>query len=494
MTTTSSLSPSSSSTGSSVADLTATAGPLDVNSIVSQLMSVADQPLNNLQTAASGLQSQISVFGKVKSLLGTLQTAAAALADPTTWGATAATSSNSAAVTATSTGNAAQGNYSVSVSQLAQAQTIASSAYASATTVVGGGTLQIQFGTTGANGSGFTAGTSAPASITIPANATISDVRDAINSAGVGLTATLVSDGTGVRLMVSSTTTGAANGFSITATGDGTGGNGLAALGFDPTGANGSNMALTQTGQDAKYTLGGIALTSPTNNVTGALDDVNLNLQQVTTAPVQVGVSPDTSSLSTAVNSFITAYNAVNTELTTDLAYNASTQTAGALQGNVMMIQLQQTLSNMLGNAVGSGSIQRLADVGISMNSDGSLSLNQTTFNAAATNPAAIKTLFSNNDATNPNNDGIGVQMNTALMSALGVNGSITASLDGLNQQVQDNSQDQATLQQQLSLQQQRLTAQYGALNAQLSQMQSLSTSLTSQLAALNTNNSSSGS
>ena len=157
---------------------------IDVGSIVSQLMAVERQPLTALQKSISGIQTKLSAFGKVQGQLSTFQDAAKELFALDTWRSAQATSSDETAAKATASTGAIPGSYDLTVTQLAQRQTLSTGALASGDVVVGGGAMRVQLGTYASVGNTFTANPDKPeVSITIAAGSTLSQVRDAINSA-----------------------------------------------------------------------------------------------------------------------------------------------------------------------------------------------------------------------------------------------------------------------------------------------------------------------
>ncbi|HSC65658.1 MAG TPA: flagellar cap protein FliD N-terminal domain-containing protein, partial [Caldimonas sp.] len=185
---------------------------LDVNSIVTQLMAIEQKPLTALQTKATAIQSTVSEYGKIKSAVSTLRDLAAKLGSTTTWGQTI-TNSSSTAVSAT-TNNSAAGSYTVEVQALASVQTIATGSAAPATTTPGAGTLRIELGSYGAGQTSFTPKAGATAvDIAVTATDTLATVRDKINAAGAGVTALIMTDASGSRLLIRSNTSGAANAF-----------------------------------------------------------------------------------------------------------------------------------------------------------------------------------------------------------------------------------------------------------------------------------------
>ena len=186
---------------------------LDVNSIITQLMAIEQQPLTALQTKATTIQSTVSEYGKIKSAISTMRDLASKLASTATWGQTT-TSSSSTAVAAASNGSAA-GTYSVEVQKLASVQTLAT-AVQPATTALGGGTLHIELGTWGTGQTSFTPKTGATAvDVSVAATDTLADIRDKINASGAGVTALVMTDSTGSRLLIRSNATGAATGRDV---------------------------------------------------------------------------------------------------------------------------------------------------------------------------------------------------------------------------------------------------------------------------------------
>ncbi|HSM20813.1 MAG TPA: flagellar cap protein FliD N-terminal domain-containing protein, partial [Rubrivivax sp.] len=224
---------------------------LDVNSIISQLLAIESRPLTRLQQSASTTQTQLSIYGALKSRIAALGDAAEKLASAATWNKTRATSADTAALTVTSTGSATPVQLQVEVTQLAQAQSVATSRLPSAAATVGTGTLMIEFGSWNENFLAFTPMVPLKSSSIVIGSGedTLAGIRDKINAADVGVTAAILNDSQGSRLVLRSTATGAESGFRISTTDDD--GNplddsGLSRLAFDPpTGApaNGNQRA-----------------------------------------------------------------------------------------------------------------------------------------------------------------------------------------------------------------------------------------------------------
>ena len=290
---------------------------LDVKSIISSLMAVESQPLTLLQNKAASVQTEISAVGQIQSLTSTLSDKAHALSSTTLWTQTTSSSADTTAVTAdTSNGTAAPGDYSVSVQQMAQGQTVTSSAAAGST--LSAGTISIQLGTYKSDGATpptttFDPASSAKVDIPIGASETsLSAIRDKINAANAGVQASIITDANGSRLSLRSSSTGAANGFQITATetaDDGNPATGLSALNFDgSSAATNSQMALNQSALNAKATVNGIDIESASNKLSNISDGLSLTLLRKTDNPVDVTVSADTTSEVTAFISGVLAY------------------------------------------------------------------------------------------------------------------------------------------------------------------------------------------
>ena len=479
-----------------MAGITATTGIIDVQGIVDQLMKLEQKPLEKLQSSNSSIQTRISAYGKLKGELAAVQDAARKLYSVTTWQATAVTSANENAVKVTSSGGAAKGALAVSVQQLAQSQSASTGKFAAAEAVVGGGTLTIQMGSV-ANG-GFSADPARTAlNLDIKAGATLADVRTAINNAGAGVSASIVNDGGQARLMIRSTETGEANAFAISVSGAENGGaDGLGALAFAPGG--GGTMTPLQAAQDAKYTIDGLELSASTNNITNALDGVNLELRQVTTAPVGIEVTPDAQAMRSAVDAFVTAYNTINASLKDLTKYDAGTKTAGLFQGDSVVVQIQTKLREALGGvftpatvpgaAAGGLSLTRLSDAGLEVQRDGSLKINDTKFQGAAADPKALRELFGASGGAGATNHGIARRLADLLGGVLDGSGAIGGALSSLERTSADNQKRQADLESRLEGTRARLVRQYSKLDSDLQAMSGVSNSLASQLAALNNN------
>ncbi len=459
---------------------------LDVSSIVSQLMAIEKQPLTKMQQAASKIDTKISAYGQVQSYASSLRDAAAKLAKAATWGTTTASSADATTVSASSSSTSAQtGTYSVTVSKLAASQAVASSAFTDKTATVGSGTLKLQLGSWDASGTAFTAKSgSSEVSVSVAATDTLADIRDKINATGAGVTATIVSDASGARLVMRSNDTGAANGFRVQASDDDlsdTDASGLSRLAYvSASGTNGTSR--TQAASDAQATINGLSVTSSSNTLTDVVEGLTLKLNKVNASPVDVSVASDSETLKTALTDFAKAYNSLATYLTNQTKYDSSTKTAATFQGDSAMNALRSGLRAFAsGNAGSSSTFKRLAEIGFDPQADGTLKTNSSKLDAALNNTAELKKMF----VTTSGTDGLGASIRSWADGLLGVDGAVTTRQNSLQGQKTANTKAQDRLNERLTQVETRLKAQYTALDSTMSKISGMSNYVTQQLAAM---------
>ncbi len=438
-------------------------GPIDVNSLVSELMTVESQPLNQLQSQQSGVQAKLSAYGQVQSALSSLDTALTSLKMGSAFTASQATVTGSG-VGAVVSGSPAAGTYSVTVSALAQAQVVSSAAYSGgASTVVGTGTLTI---TSGSNTTTVTIGAG---------NDTLGGIAAAINAASAGVNASVVTDNSGSRLVLTASNTGTANQFQVNASG----------LSQPIT------FSQVQPAADAQYTVNGLSLTSSTNSITTAVNGLTLNLTQAppagSTLQAQVTVGSDTASVTSNVNAFVQAYNSLVNLESSLTSYNASTNTASVLTGEMPMFELSSQLKSILGSQMSgvSASPSWLADVGIDFQKDGTLSLNTSKFSAAlSANPSGVAQLFSGVSGTG-SQQGFAVRLAASVESMLAPDGLLGGTQTSLQSTISSMDTRITQMQAQLNQTQQQLITQYSQLNADLVTAQQNQVALANALAGL---------
>ena len=452
---------------------------LDVNSIVTQLMAIEQKPLTVLQTKASTIQTTVSEYGKIKSAVSTLNDLSVKLASGTTWAQTVSSTSDATKVTA-STNGAATGTYTVEVQALASVQTLASSTFAAASPTPGAGTLHIELGTWGAGQTSFTPKTGATAvDITIAATDTLTDVRDKINASGAGVTAMIMTDASGSRLLMRSTATGADSAFRTS---------GVASLAFDPS-AGVTGMTQTQAAANAAATVNGLAVTSTSNTLANIVDGLTLNLVSLTApaTPTTITVAIDTASLQKTMADFASAYSALMTMFANDTKYDATTKKAGLLQGDSAVTGLQRQLRAIAGGTTSaSTTFTYLSNAGFQIQRDGTMTVDATKLTNALGNLPELKKMFANSNATDPMADGFAKRFRGFTDGVLGINGSLTTRTAGLSDELKRNQTNQDNLSIRLAATEKRMRAQYTALDATMAKLNSTSAYLTQQITAMN--------
>jgi flagellar hook-associated protein 2 len=373
---------------------------LDIEGLITQLVAAERDPVEaRLERKESELKQEISAFGTLKSALSTFQDSASNLNRLSTYNQRTAASTNDDVVGITARAGAEPGNYSLTVSQLAKAHSLASGSYTSVNDPVGSGTLTFRFGTTSYSevpeGSeqipaytGFAVnGERTQAEVVIDAsNNTLEGVRDAINDADVGVSAVIVNDGTGFRLLISSEESGAENSLQISvddADGNNADQGGLSALAFN---GGGSGMTQTLAGQDAVFTLNGLEISHSSNLAEDVIEGISLDLKELTdTGSVTVSVAEDTESLKEGIKDFVDKYNEYLNTINRLTAYDPGTKVAGALQGDFSARSVTSQLRQALTSSVEGfeGAFTSLAEVGITSQVDGTLSISDTKLDAA---------------------------------------------------------------------------------------------------------------
>lgn len=308
----------------------------------------------------AGVQSSISSTGTLLGNVETLRSAAQALADAGQFTQRSVATSDSKVATAGAAAGTANGRYAVEVKQLAQAQTLTTAAQASSLTRLGSGATTLEFQ--------FASGESRQVTVSADNN-TLGGIASAINAAGIGVTAEVVSSAAGYQLKMTGQS-GAANAYTVAATGNAAVG-GL--VSYAPGGSSGASLG--SAARNAEGLINGNAFVSGTNTVNSG----GLTLDLRATGKTVLSVAPD-SRLTQAVSDFVGAYNAVQTSLN-GLGGDGLGLNSAYLRG-----QLSAALD----------STAKLAQVGIGRNTDGTLSLNAKTLEAAiAKSPSDVASVLS---------------------------------------------------------------------------------------------------
>lgn len=425
---------------------------IDVSTIVGQMVTAASVPETQWQAQQSTIQGQISDLNVLQSSTTTLENDIAALQAPV--GAVTSrsvTSSDSDLVSASASAGTTVGNHTIVVNSLATTSSYYSGEIASATTALQPGSFNITVGTGPAN----------PITIDSSDN-TLTGLASAINNQNIGVTASVVTDANGARLALVSQSSGAAGDLNITDESASTSSTSDAALTFTKA----------TTGANASLTVDGVPVSSASNTVTGAVTGLTLNLTGADkNTTVNVSVSPDTSSVTSAVTSFVNDYNTLIGQINTEYSFDASTNQGGPLEGDATVDMLQSTLLGAMGySAGGSSAVNTLGDLGITMNDDGTLTLDSSALsNAVSNNYSAVQTFFQG-DGTGTNGFAnlFSSQLNQLTNPA---DGAFTVDLSGYSATVSSLQDQINSFQTYITNQQAMWTAQYDQMNVTLQEL-----------------------
>jgi flagellar hook-associated protein 2 len=422
----------------------------DVATTVTQILAsekAIETPWNNQLTA---LTAQDTVLSSLGTDLSVLSTSLQALTDfQGVFAAKLGSSSNTNVLSLTSaSATAVAASHTITISQLAQTSSSASTAVSAANNTLSG-TLTIQGQTFNVDSADN--------------NNTLSSLSAAINAADIGVTASVITDSSGSRLSIVSGTSGAAGQLTISAS--------LTDASSNPVTFPGTSG---QVGQDAKLTVDGVSVTNPSNTVTTVIPGITFQLLALSTAPVQVQITDDTTSIGTAISSFLSAYNKVIGDINTQEGKDSSGNPE-PLMGSPVLAQLQGALTGSLFTGAASGSIKNITQLGISMNNDGTLVLNADTLNSALNSHLADVTGFLQNSGS------FGQTMSTTLnnLGTQAPNGSIY-----LVQQ--QNAAQETALNTDISNEDALLSAQQTQLTNELNTANQILQSIPSQLNQIN--------
>lgn len=433
--------------------------------------------VDRLTSKSDTLDRQISTASTLKSALSNL---AASLGDRVRQGDLSAQPLiANAAVAKTSLSGAAapKGAYSLEVTSLAAAQTLASPAYTASTDPVGSGSLTLRFGAI--SGGSFTEDTARAVDIEIPAGATLADVAAAINGKNAGVTAYVSNTTAGAKLVLKGAD-GANNAFVLDAA-ETSGDPGLANLAWNPS-APGTGRLLTSS-SNANLTIDGLPVTSATNTVTDAIPGVTLNLTGLNTgSPTQVTFSDPSSVISTAMSDLTSALNEVMATL------NAATDPkTGELARDSGALALKRTFAALTNTIIMPGAPEgrprTLADLGVSIQRDGTFTLDTARLTATLkANPQAAGAMFTNGLY------GVYATIDSISRSASAASnpGTLAGSISRMTSQKTQIGADQTKLAGQQETLRAQLVARFASADSQVGASKSTLSFLKNQIAAWN--------
>lgn len=436
---------------------------LDINSLVDQLVALEKRPLQAVQSQKSNVQAQLSSYGKFKSVLSDFQSAMSALSTRDSFQIFAASSSNENSFAATTGADARGGSYAIDVTSLAASHKLASGAFTDSTTVVGEGTLTLQNGSDSFD------------VVIDSSNNTLAGIRDAINSASdnTGVSATILSDDAGTRLIMTSRESGTANAIQVSVTGDSLGSDsdatGLSQLVFNATT---QNLSEVNAASDAHLSIDGFSVTSASNIVSGALQGVTLNLNAIGSGTLDV--STDTGAIKESAQSFVDAFNNLRTTISDLRKGNLEADSTLLSVENLVLGQVN-TQANISG-----GNFDYLTQVGVEIDRYGKMSLNASRFEDALNSDfESVSKLFSDADG------GIARRLDGLAGGILATGGLLDARESGLNDQIKALDVQADRIDRRLVSTEARLRAQFTAMDSIVANLNATGDYLSQQLSGL---------
>ncbi|KZZ41105.1 flagellar capping protein [Thalassolituus sp. HI0120] len=418
------------------------------------------------------VDAKITAYGEIRSLMSKLNSSVSALSDPAQAGATKATSSDDTILTASSASNAATGTYNVNVLNTAKSHSLASKSFAGFNEEVGTGKLVISFGKIGYDGSGkfqtFEPNDKkASKTINIDSGSrSLNGIKEKINSENIGVKASIVNDGSGYRLLLTSEETGEENALRIEALDDS--GNplstGLSAFAFNETQNGPDNFEQKSKGEDAQISLNGLNITRSSNTITEVIDGVTLDLNNADAGKtVAIKVDADVDKLAGNIESFVNDYNKLKKFVDDISKYDNDKQEAGLLLGDSTIRGALNEIRSMVSlpiEGITGSKYRSLTELGLNTdkNNDYLLKFSRSDFNTAvAEDRNAVVSILAksgttsdsqivySNDSINSKAGSYDIQV-TQLATQAQLDGGSLTSLDFSSPVIIDTSNDEFTI------------------------------------------------
>lgn len=466
---------------------------MDINGMVKALVNAESAPKTaQLDRLEKTTTNKVSALGQFRSALSTFQTALGKLNDPSLFEKRSASSSAADSVSIKADAKAGAGNYNVQVFNLAQTSKVALAGVDNASDSLGSGTLTINVGDEALD-------------IDLK-DASLTDIRDAINNAGKdsGLSATIVSDPSGAsgsRLVLSSETSGTGNDISVAVSSDASDELGLLAFApdagadtdFKPPAAGDDPLAarVISYSRDANLAIDGINLSSASNTIDDVIEGVSLTLKSAQSADaldkaetIKLSVSEDKGGVRKSITEFVDAYNAMLESVNkltkvTPVGGEDSEPLAAALVGDSSVRSFMSAIRGELGSAGNSEGVRMLSDLGITTQRDGTLAVDNTKLN---------KALDNNFDQVNSfftGKDGLMARMESKVTPYTDKGGVLDSRTKALQNTISSVDEQRESHAARISKLEARLFTQFNAMDMLVSQMSSTSSFLTAQLDSL---------
>jgi flagellar hook-associated protein 2 len=433
---------------------------LNTEEIISKLMAIERRPVDLLNSKKATLEKQKTAWEEIKTKLTDLHNKLLDLKLISTYTGKVATSSNESVVTATASSTATPAVYSITVTQLAQAHSVASDRFDSTSAELGfSGTFTVE-----------------GVAVTVETTDSLNSIRDKINTANAGVTASVIDN----RLVITSNTTGAASTIDFV---DDATTKVLQSLGIlDTTGAIKNQLVEAR---DAAFTVNNLNITRSTNTISDVISGVTLTLKGTSATAVTLEVKNDTQTAVNKIKAFVDSYNALMEDIATKLAYDAETKTAGVLQGDRALTDLENQLRRKVSEIISTAdpTLNALNLIGITTSGkEATLTVDETKLTAALdASPEKVALLFGASSTNG--NDGVATRMDaTVTLWTKSGTGFLTAKTDSLTDRIEDIEEQVKKMEDRLSIREANLWRQFIALEEALTVMSAQSNWLAMQL------------
>ncbi|HKM36422.1 MAG TPA: flagellar filament capping protein FliD [Thiopseudomonas sp.] len=456
---------------------------MDISGMVKAMVGAESAPKTaQLDRLEKTTTNKVSGLGQFRSALSTFQSALGKLNDVSLFEKRSATSSASDIVSIKAESSASAGKYNVQVMNLAQSSKVALASTTNASDSLGSGTLSIKVGEEALD-------------IDLT-DASLSDVRDAINAAGKdsGLSASIISDpkGGGSRLVLSSNTFGAGNDINVTVSDDASAD--LKKLAFTPPAENSGETPADDAARvisyskDANFAIDGIKMSSSSNTIEDAIEGVTLTLNKAQSAEalekfetVNLGVTEDKGAVRKSITEFVDAYNAMFDSIdkltgVTSVGGEDKKPVVGALVGDSSVRAFMSAMRSEMGTPGTSEGMRLLSDIGITTQRDGKLAVDTGKMNSAVDNNFdQVKDFFTGDK-------GLMARMDSKVKPYTDSDGVLAGRTKALQNTLSGVDAERETLTARVAKLEGRLFAQFNAMDMLVSQLNSTSSFLTSQL------------
>lgn len=452
---------------------------LQLNDLYDSLETAEQTRLTPITTQQSSYKAKLTAWGIVQTALAKVQTAAAALKNTSAIASTQVTSTNTAFSAKLAT-TASAGSYTVEVSQLAKAQSLLSKSATSSTTDLGDSSQSSRTITISQ------VGQTDPMEVTLSSDQTsLSDIRDAINKKQGSVTASIIkADDNSYYLSLTSRDTGTSNAMTVSTT-DST----LAGyISYDGNEANTTTNGMTQKvpAADAKLSINGVDITRSSNAVTDAPEGVTLNLTATNVGkPETLTVAKDNTPMTTAVQTFVDAYNSLQTTIASQTKFTSVDQGSGAqnasngdLLGDGSLRNIQTQLRSMISTSQSGGDFSLLSQIGITQDLNGKLTVDSTKLNKALDEKPSSVTDFLSGDGKTT---GFGTQTSNLLDKILASDGTVQNAENGINSTLKQLSERSETITASITATMARYKTQFTNLSTLVSSMNNTAAYLTQQ-------------